>query len=115
MRFSVPPRQFTESFSSARQPRAHRADRYTENLGDAFVGHAFKTHEQNDLALLTGEAAKCAIEFDQLPPPGGIGLSRERGGYMLDVDGRPFPRLTPYRVDILMVHYRKEPSADIGP
>ena len=47
--------------------RAHRADRYTEDLSCIFVGHAFETHEQNDLTLLGGKPGECAIELNQLP------------------------------------------------
>jgi hypothetical protein len=34
---------------------------------------------------------------------------------VFDVDGRLLIRFPPNRVHILMVHYREEPGAEIGP
>ena len=108
------PYQLAECFPPARQARAHRADRYTEDLSCIFVGHAFETHEQNDLTLLGRKPGECAIELNQLPSRCRIRRSYECGRHVLDVDRRHLMHLAPQCVDKLVVHYSEELSAEIG-
>jgi hypothetical protein len=51
-RFFVDAHQAAQLVASARQARAHRADRHLEDRRDLVIGHAFEADEQDHLALL---------------------------------------------------------------
>src|SRR6516164_11713982 len=58
--------------------------------------------------------AKCAVELVQLPRSRRIGRGDERRRHLIDVDSRVFAHVAPYIINVLIMHYREEPSADIG-
>ena len=57
--------------------------------------------------------AQCTIEFAQLPRSRRISRSHEGGCYLVDVDGSLFARRAADVVDVLIMHYGEEPSAEI--
>src|SRR6516164_9691656 len=79
LRCLLSPHHLAKGFPAARQARAYRADRHTEDLRRGFVGYAFQADQEDDLTLLVRQAGECAIELTQLPRGRRIRRGRERG------------------------------------
>src|SRR5215469_18559732 len=58
--------------------------------------------------------AQGAVEFGQLTRSRGIGGGGKRRRYLIDIEGRLLSRRAPYVVNVLVMHYGEEPSAEIS-
>ena len=71
--------QTAQRVTAARQSRANRAYRDTENLCRGLVRHSFEPDEQDHFALLPGQARERLLELAELARCGRIRDSDERG------------------------------------
>jgi hypothetical protein len=76
--------QPTQLIATTRNARAHGADWNLENGGDFLVTHAFKTNEQDNLALLRLQLAHRDLKVAQFQCRYHIGSYRKYLGDFLD-------------------------------
>src|ERR1700761_2873027 len=113
--FLVHAHNFAESISCPRQSRTYCPEWDLQYFSNIVVLQFFQANQQQDLSLLFGQAADCAVKIEQLHRISGVLVDWQHRGYLLDRDNGAVERDATHFINVQVMQDREQPRSQVSP